>query len=114
VKKESSGVYRVDLTLQIAEQALKSGEKNWKTLVNGLVFDGFVVRFEDASGEAIRFGKALPVKDMKREEEKSGGGGGGCSVPGSGLVVFGPLALWLRLTKKAKKLTNRDTSSCGD
>jgi hypothetical protein len=105
VKKESSGIYKVELTLQVAEQALKSGEKNWKALVNGLVFEGFIARFKDASGEATRFGKALPVKDMKREEEKSGGGGGGCNAAGLSPAAFLPLALRLRRkTKIAWKL----------
>jgi hypothetical protein len=106
VKKEDNGIYRVELTLRIAEQALGTDGKTWKTLVNDLVFEGFVVRFRDASGEATRFGKPLPVRDMKREEEggnESEGGGGGCNAL-TGLAVFLPLLCCLRAKKvKGKK-----------
>jgi hypothetical protein len=102
VKKEGSGICRVELTLRISEQALGSYGKSWKALVNDLVFEGFVVRFRDASGEAISFGKPLPIRDMKREEEgKSGSGGGGCNAVASGLAAFLPLLYCLRV-KNAK------------
>jgi hypothetical protein len=108
VKKESNGVYRVDLTLQVAEQALRTGGKSWKALVNVLVFEGFIVRFKDASGEAMRFGKALPVKDMKKEEEKGGGStGGGCNAMGLSLAAFLPLAFCSQ-PKKAKNAPYRE------
>jgi hypothetical protein len=45
-----------------------------------------VVKFQDASGEEIRFEKALLVKELKREEEpgdgnrNEGDSGGGCNA----------------------------------
>jgi hypothetical protein len=102
VTKATNGVYRAELTLYAAEQVLNGG-MSWETLMNTLSFEGFVVLFPNASGEAIRFEKALPVREMKKEDEAADGndgGGGGCNALGFGLSVFLPLALWLWSGKK--------------
>jgi hypothetical protein len=86
---------KTELTLQIAESALN--KSNWSELLEKLTLEGITVKFQDASGEEIRFEKALLVKDLKREEEpeldnpedsnESGSGsGGGCNV-GWGLLL---------------------------
>jgi hypothetical protein len=74
----------VRLTLQVAEYALSNGG-NWSTLLEKLTLDGLTVKFQDASGEEMRFETPLLVKDLKKEEEPAnndGGdsGGGGCNA----------------------------------
>jgi hypothetical protein len=100
VMKAENGAYKVELTLYATEQALNGG-MSWEALMNTLALEGFVVRFQNASGEAIRFGKALPVREMKKENEGADGNGdGGCNALGFGLSVFLPLALWFWSGKK--------------
>jgi hypothetical protein len=88
VTKGESG-YKTELTLQIAEPALSDGD--WSALLEKLTLDGIVVKFQDASGEEIRFEKPLLVNELKREEDpednnESTGGGGGCNA-GWGTLV---------------------------
>jgi hypothetical protein len=81
ITKEQDG-HRVKLTLQIAENTMNNGE-NWSTLLEELAIEGITVKFQDASGEEIRFEEALLLKELEREEEpdESGdkSGGGGCN-----------------------------------
>jgi hypothetical protein len=101
--KEENGGYRVELTLYAAEHALNTGGRSWATLMRELSFEGFVVCFRDASGEALRFGKAMPVRDMEKENNGGNGkSGGGCSALGWGFSAFLPLTLCFRLKKKTK------------
>jgi hypothetical protein len=77
--------YRIKLTLRVSEYALSNGG-NWSALLENLTLDGLVVKFQDASGEEIRFEEALLVKELKREEEPGNGNGnegdsgGGCNA----------------------------------
>jgi hypothetical protein len=85
---------KTDLTLQVAESALS--RENRSELLEELTFEGITVKFQDASGEEMRFEEALLVKDLRREEEPepdepedsngSDSGGGGCNV-GWGLLL---------------------------
>jgi hypothetical protein len=90
--------YRVRLTLQMTV----NGGGSWRSLLDSLTLDGVTVRFQDASGEEIRFEKVLPVKEMEREEpEGRSGGGGGCDVVW-GMPLFS-LALIAVLTAIKRK-----------
>jgi hypothetical protein len=89
----------------VAKHALNS---DWGVLLEDLALDGITVKFQDASGEEIRFEKALLVKDLKREEEpepddreESGGssGGGGCNA-GWSTLFFSLLSIATLRTKK--------------
>jgi hypothetical protein len=104
VTKEQNG-YRVRLALHAAEYALSAGGRDWSALMENLTLDGVTVKFQNASGEEIRFEKALLVKDLQKEREpgdaESGkdSGGGGCNTGWSALLFsLGPVAVL-----KAKK-----------
>jgi hypothetical protein len=93
VTKEQNG-YRIKLTLQVAKYAL-SADNGWSALLENLSFDGITVKFQDASGEEIRFEKALLVKEFEREEDPNDtgsdgddSGGGGCNAGWSALLFF--------------------------
>jgi Synergist-CTERM protein sorting domain-containing protein len=83
VRKEQNG-YRINLTLHVADYALNNG--GWEALLEQLTLDGITVKFQDASGEEIRFEKGLLVRELKKEEEpapvsdKKDSGGGGCNA----------------------------------
>ena len=83
VKREQNG-YRINLTLHVAENALNNGD--WKALLEQPTLDGITVKFQDASGEEMRFEKGLLVSELKKEEvpepvsDKKDSGGGGCSA----------------------------------
>ncbi|GHV44807.1 hypothetical protein FACS1894204_02550 [Synergistales bacterium] len=83
-----------------------NGGVTWQTLTKELSVEGLVVRFRDASGESILFGKALPLEEMKREtgdeEKRDDGGGGGCNAGWSVLSVLFTLAVLFRM-KKARR-----------
>jgi hypothetical protein len=103
ITKESDG-YRIKLTLQVAEYALNN--KNWSALLDQLTLDGIVVKFQDASGEEMRFEEPLSVKEMKKEEEPKddqngrGSGGGGCSAGlGTSLLSLALIAI-LKMRKQ--------------
>jgi hypothetical protein len=83
VTRGESGEHKVELTLYVSERVLDNGGSNWKTLVKELAFEGFIVNFRDGSGEEVRFAKALPLEEMKRETESvdsDDSGGGGCNT----------------------------------
>jgi hypothetical protein len=98
--------YRVKLTFHVAEHALNG---DWSTLLENLTLEGMTVKFQDASGEEIRFEKALLLKDMKRKEEpvdntgnegsKGSGGGGGCNA-GWGTLLSSLVVLVVLVTKR--------------
>jgi hypothetical protein len=63
-----------------------------------LVFEGFVVRFHDASSEEVRFGEPLLLAEMQQETENENesdsgnGGSGGCNAGWSVLLIpFAPV-----------------------
>jgi hypothetical protein len=74
--------HKVDLTLYVSESVLENRGSNWKTLIQDLTFEGFIVRFRDASAEEARFEEPLPLEEMKRETEDEGddSGSGGCNA----------------------------------
>jgi hypothetical protein len=90
ITKEKDG-YRIKLTLQAAEYAISNGG-SWSTFLENLTLDGITAKFQDASGEEMRFEEPLLVKELKKEEEEapvsgeSGSDGGGCNA-GWGLLL---------------------------
>jgi hypothetical protein len=96
VTKERNG-YRVRLALHATEYALSAGGGGWSALMENLTLDGVTVKFQNASGEEIRFEKALLVKDLKKEKDPGSdedSGGGGCNTGWSALLFsLGPVAV---------------------
>jgi hypothetical protein len=97
ITKENDG-YKIKLALHAAEYAISNGG-SWSEFLENLTLDGITVKFQDASGEEIRFEEPLLVKEMKKEEEpvgdKGDSGGGGCNA-GWG-TLLSALALFLVL-----------------
>jgi hypothetical protein len=103
VTKETNGDYKVELTLYASEQALNNSGVTWRTLTDSFSVEGLVVLFRDASGESIRFGKALPLEEIKHEagdDESWDDGGGGCSAGWGAPLAF---PLLVALMKKRKR-----------
>jgi hypothetical protein len=102
---------KVELTLQIAESALN--RENWSELLEKLTLGGITVKFQDASGEEMRFEKALLLNELKREEEpqeetepedgngSDSGGGDGCSAGWGALLSFLALIAVSRARKQS-------------
>ncbi|MDR3331097.1 MAG: Ig domain-containing protein [Synergistaceae bacterium] len=76
------GGYKVESTLYVTD----GGSRD--RLMKELAFEGFVVKFDNASGEDVRFEKALFFKDLKKTEEDIGNGGGGCNAGLGVLPLF--------------------------
>jgi hypothetical protein len=80
---------KAELILQVAEYALNNG--SWDALMEKLTLGGITVKFQDTSGEEIRFEKGLLIKELKKEEVPGSGegdsGGGGCNA-GWGALLF--------------------------
>jgi hypothetical protein len=102
VTRGGNGEYRVELTLYASEQALNNSGVNWRTLTDSLSVESLVVRFRDASGEAIRFGKALPLEEMKHEarDDENRDDGGGCSSGWGAPLAFPLLAALMEKRKR--------------
>jgi hypothetical protein len=85
-----NGEHKVELTLHVSQSVLENGGLNWETLMKNLVFEGFITRFRDASGETVQFEKPLLLVEMKQETETDNededGGSGGCNVGWSSLL----------------------------
>jgi hypothetical protein len=105
ITKEQSG-YKVELTLQVAEHALNNGG-NWSALLEKLTIDGITVKFQDASGEEVRFETALSVKDMQKEKEPegsntSGSDSGGCNADWGMSLISLALVAVLKAIKRTR------------
>jgi hypothetical protein len=99
-----NGEQKVELTLYVSELVLNNGGPNLEALMKDLVFEGFVARFRDASGEEVRFGESLPLFEMQQEtvDESDGDndGGGGCNAGWSVLLIpFAPV-VFSRMKKR--------------
>ena len=70
--------------------------------MNKLTVEGIVVKFENSSGESLRFEQPLAVKDMKREHDGSDDKKGGCNALSLNLLAFLFLPLWLLAGKAIK------------
>ena len=96
VARQSNGGYKVELMMYVSEAVLNKDGMNWDALMKALYFDGFVVKFQNCSGETTRFTKGLLVKDLKGKSDD----GGGCNGVGLGMGgLF--LLVWRSLTKKS-------------
>jgi hypothetical protein len=84
-------------------------------LLEKLTLEGITVKFQDASGEEMRFEKALLLNELKREEEpqeetepedgngSDSNGGGGCSAGWGALLSFLALTPVLKTGKRQGK-----------
>jgi hypothetical protein len=80
---------------------------NWSALLKNLTLDGITVKFQDASGEEVRFEKVLLVKELTKEEEPedsngsgNDSGGGGCNA---GWELFSLASVAVLTTRKRKQ-----------
>lgn len=86
-----TGSWRIRLTLHVSQYLLDSGDMTWNKLIGDLYYDGFVVKFQNCSGETTRFKESVAVEDLKGKGDDDSGG---CNAVGAGAGGLLMIAAW--------------------